>query len=276
MHKLVFYIVLISIITVNYLCAQERRVISFAPLPMENEKKTIEEFLPLIDYVQSKLPIDVKFNYKKDYNDILLGFKDGSIDIAYLGPLPYAVLKKQYPSIRPLVSIKKQDGSMGYRCVIAKFKKDEIDFSKTLTVSLTQPLSTCGYYMTQKLLQEKFAVALEEQRYAYTMSHVNALTSVLEGKYMLAGVQEEFAHKYESLGMEIIAMSEEQPLLSIVVNTKTLSSEEIKAIRETLLNIPVSEYKKWGSIVEYGFTPSDVKAYDALKIEDAIPEKGNM
>jgi ABC-type phosphate/phosphonate transport system substrate-binding protein len=130
--------------------------------------------------------------------------------------------------------------------------------------------------MTQKLLKEKFGVSLKDQRYAYTMSHVNALTGVLEGKYMLAGVQEELARKYESLGMEIIAMSEEQPLLSIVVNTKTLSSEEIKAIRETLLNIPSSEYKKWGSIVEYGFTPSDAKAYDALKIEDAIPEKGNM
>lgn len=276
MKKIVFYIVFIAMFSVNSLSAMEQRTIYFTPLSVENEKKTKEEFLPLLDYMQSKLPLTIKFNYQEDYKNILLGLKDGSIDIAYLGPLPYAILKEQYPYIKPLVSMKQKDGSMGYKCVIAKFAKDEIDFTKVLNVALTQPFSTCGYFMTKRLLKEKFGVSLEEQHYGYTMSHSSALTGVLEGRYMIAAAKEDLARKYETLGMEIIAISEELPLLSIVVNTKTLSPEEIETIRETLLNIPASEYKKWGAIVEYGFTPSDEKAYDALKIDYAIPEKGNM
>lgn len=258
------------------LFADESRIIYFAPLPMKNEKTNIEEFLPLVDYMQKNLPLTIKFNYHKNYDDILKSFMDGSTDIAYLGPLPYAILKSKYPYAKPIITFNEKDGTTTYRCAISKFSQDVLDLSKPLRVALTQPLSTCGYYATQKLLQKKFGLALKNQKYNYTMSHTNALTGVIREEYMLAGSSEEIAKKYESLGMEIIAKSELFPGFALVVNTKTLSAKEIQEITKTLLNIPKSSYEKWGTLLEYGTRPADTSSYDSLNLKYAIPQKGNI
>lgn len=267
---------LFSIMLLTSLNATESRTISFAPLPMTSEKKTIQEFLPLVDYMQTHLHLKIKFNYKKDYNDILNGFMDGSIDIAYLGPLPYAILKSKYPYVKPIASFKRQDGRTSYRCAISKFSKDTFNVNKPIRVALTQPLSTCGYYSTKKLLKEKFGILLENQKYDYTMSHTNALIGVMKEEFLLAGSSEDIAKKHESLGMEIIATTELLPAFAIVVNTKTLSSDEIEKITKTLLNIPKSSYENMGRRVQYGISPADVQSYDKINIKYEIPEKGNL
>ena len=269
-------VVFILPILISSIFAIENKTIYFTPLPMKSEKKTIEEFLSLVDYMQDNLHQQVKFNYKKDYGDIIKGFMDGSIDIAYLGPLPYAILKASYPYAKPIVSFKQKDATASYRCVISKFSKDTLDFSKPITVALTQPLSTCGYYSTQKLLQEKFGVSLQNQKYDYTMSHTNALIGVMREDFLLAGSSEDIAKKYESLGMEIIATSEPLPAFAIIVNTKTLSPQEIDTITKALLNIPNKEYENWGETFMYGTTPSDINSYDTFNIDYTIPQKGNM
>ncbi|MEA2073209.1 MAG: PhnD/SsuA/transferrin family substrate-binding protein [Campylobacterota bacterium] len=256
--------------------ATDSKTIYFTPLPMKNEKKTIEEFLPLMDYMEKELSLKIKFNYKKDYSDILDGFIDGSIDIAYLGPLPFATLKSKYPYIKPIVAFKHQDGTISYRCVISKFSKDKFDPSQPLRVALTQTLSTCGYYSTQKLLQERFGIDLSKQKYSYEMSHTNALIGVMKEKFIIAGSSEDIAKKHESLGMEIIATTEPLPAFSIVVNTKTLSVDEIKKISQTLLNIPHKRYKTLGKRVQYGVLPVSEKLYDTIDTEEIIPQKGNI
>lgn len=269
--------VLLSITVVfATLLVAEQKTIYFSPLPMKSKKQTIEEFLPFVHYMETKLPYKVEFNYKKDYNDILNGFIDGSIDIAYLGPLPYTVLRSRYPHVKPIVSFKQPDGTNSYRCAISKFSKDTIDFDKPVTVALTQPLSTCGYYAVKKMLKKEFGLSLAKQRYDYTMSHTNALIGVVKGEYMIAGSSERLAKQHQSLGMEIIARSELLPTFALVVNTKTLSSQEIEQITETLLNIPKYEYQDWRSIFKNGFSPADAEAYDAIDLDCEVPKKGNM
>jgi phosphonate transport system substrate-binding protein len=90
-------------------------IIYFTPLPMNKTKKNVKEFLPLIDFLKKDIGIEIKFNNKNDYADILKGFEDQTIDMAFLGPLPYAVLKSQYPYIKPIVSFKQKNGSIHYR-----------------------------------------------------------------------------------------------------------------------------------------------------------------
>lgn len=274
--KLLSVLVFIMIIFSSSLIAEQKRTIHFTPLPMQNNKKTIEKFIPLIDYLQNTLPLNIKFNYQKDYEEIINGFIDGTIDIAYLGPFPYALLKSKYEFVKPIVVFKRKDGTGNYRCAISKFSKDKLDLNKPIKVALTQPESTCGYYFTNKLLKEKFSISLEDTKYNYTMSHTNALTSVMREEYLLAGSSEDIARKYESLGMEIIALSEALPGLTLVVNTKTLSLEEIDMITNALLNIPKQNYEMLGDIAKYGVAPADVSSYDIFNIECEIPKKGNI
>lgn len=270
------FILIFSIFFTSLLFAQEKKVINFAPLPTKNSLLNIKEFLPVVKYIKNKLSLDVNYIYKKDYQDILDGFKNGTIDIAYLGPLPFVSLKKKYPYVEPIVAFKQSNGSSKYRCVIAKFKNDKFDKNKQIKVALTQPLSTCGYLMTNILLRDKFNIKLKDQKYKYTMSHTNALISVVKGEFLLAGAKESIAKKYRSLGMEIIAQSELLPGFSLVVNTKTLSKKQIKQIQDVLLSVSQERYKSWGGITSNGLEKANIDDYNSLNVDFYIPKVGNM
>jgi len=276
MMKLIVHFILSILLLTSTLYSKEGGVIFFTPLPMKKTKKNVKDFLPLINFLKKDLKIEIKFQNKANYADILKGFEDKTIDMAFLGPLPYAVLKSRYPFIKPIVSFKQKDGSINYRCVLSKFKKDTIDTSKPIKVALTQPLSTCGYFMSEKLLKKRYDLELKNQYYDYTMSHINAVMGVLKGQFDLAGSTEMIANKFDSLGIEIVAKSELLPGFSIVVNTKTLSKSEIENITNSLLKISDKKFKKWGGKTKYGLKKADINLYKKLHINYTIPNKGNM
>lgn len=258
------------------LFSSEQYTINFAPLPTKKASKNIQDFLPMNAYLKKKLNIDVKYVYKNDYQDILDGFKNGTIDVALLGPLPYVSLKKGYEFAKPIITFKQKNGSSKYRCVISKFKEDKFDKNKQVKVALTQPLSTCGYLMTNILLKSEFGIELEKQKYKYTMSHTNALISVVKGEFLIAGAKEDITKQHKSLGIEIIGKSELLPGFSLVVNTKTLSKKQIDDIQKTILNVKKEIYKQWDGITSNGFEKSKLEDYHILNVDFVIPKKGNM
>jgi len=265
------------LVALYFFTLQAKDILYFAPLPLKKGVQNIEEFLPMNSYLKKKFNINIAYIYKEDYADIIKGFKDGSIDIAYLGPLPYLYLTKHYKYIQPIVTFKQLDGKCNYRCVLAKFKDDTIDTSQSLKIALTQPLSTCGYYMTNILLKKSFNIDLSQQKYRYTMSHTNALLRTLEGEFVVAGAKDTIAKQYESLGMEIIAQSDKLPGFSLVANTQTLSKEEIDILEKRLLSIPKSIYTLWGGIPSRGMLKASPKEYEKFEVDfDTIPFEGNM
>jgi len=271
LRKLLFYVFIFSVV----LYANEK-VLHFAPLPTKKIEQNIKEFIPLDDYVGPRLGYKIEYVHLKNYRDILDGFKNGTIDVAYLGPLPFVELYKEYPYAKPIVVFKQKNGLAKYRCVLSKFTEDKLDFSKKIKVALTQPLSTCGYLMSSKLLREKFGVDIAKNYYQYTMSHTNALTQTLQGKFDIAGAKESIAKKFESLGMQIVAKSELLPGFALVVNQKTLSQSEIKKIQDFLLSLSQEEVKKIGGIIKKGIVKATLKDYEVLKTNCKIPQIGNM
>ncbi len=250
--------------------------VRFAPLPTKQMTRNVEEFLPLTSYLEAHLPVRFSFVTESDYGAILRGFRENAIDMAYLGPLPLARLRKEYPDAMPVITFKESDGTGSYRCILAKFAGDRIDPAGPLKVALTQPLSTCGYFMSSALLQQHFGVALESQQYDYTMSHTNALLGVLQGRFDLAGAKDSIAEKFASLGMEIVARSEPLPGFALVVNTRTLSAEQIRNLQQALAAVPEHDYRFWRGIGRYGMLPTDAQAYRIFEREMTIPAKGNM
>lgn len=245
--------------------------VNFAPLPTKKASKNIEDFLPMSTYLESKIPIKINYIYKRDYQDILDGFKDASIDMAYLGPLPYISLKREYKFVEPIISFKQENGLNKYRCVLAKFKEDEFTKDSQIKVALTQPLSTCGYFMSSFLLKEKFNIDLSKEKYEYQMSHTNALLGVVKGEFLLAGATESIAKQFESLGVEIIAKSELLPGFCLVVNTKTLTRNQIKSIENTLLEIQNKDELK--GILSNGIVKAHEQDYDEMLVDFDILKK---
>lgn len=269
-------ILIFCLVFTHAVSANDKTTINFAPLPTKNATKNIKDFLSLNSYLEENLSININYIYKKDYKDILDGFKNQTIDLAYLGPLPLILLNKQYQYVQPIVAFNNKNNTNKYRCVIAKFKTDNFDKSKPIKVALTQPLSTCGYLMTSKLLKEQFDIDLAQQQFQYTMSHTNALLSVVKGEFLLAGAKDSIAKQFASLGMEIIAQSDLLPGFSLVANKKTLSQKQINDIRDSLLSITKETYSQWNGIASNGMTKITIKDYDSLNIDIDIPQQGNI
>ncbi|MBN2894276.1 MAG: PhnD/SsuA/transferrin family substrate-binding protein [Campylobacterales bacterium] len=256
--------------------AEFERPITFAPLPMKSKERSIEAFLPLIDHLREHLDVTVIIHYKSPYGEILEGFEAQQIDLAYLGPLPLSLLKKRYPHVVPIIAFNQHNGSSRYRCVLSKFKKDRLPTDRPLKVALTQPLSTCGYYMTQRLLQEHYGIALETEHFDYLMSHTNALIETLKGNFDIAGATEEIAEQFHSLGMETVAYSDALPGFVLVANTQTLSPVQIEALKQSILSIKPEQYTTWGETLHHGFSKADPHEYDAIELDVQIPMKGRM
>lgn len=154
--------------------------IVFAPLPTKSKANIINDFNPLLIYLEKHLDIKIKYKFYSNYKDIISDIEKKKIDLAYLGPLPYVALSTKYNDIKPLVTFKEKNNKHNYRCVLAKFKTSKIDISNNTKLALTQPLSTCGYFMTNILLKQEYSKNLDELLYSYEMSHQNALLSLVK------------------------------------------------------------------------------------------------
>lgn len=269
------FVLIIFLQTVLF--SQDLKHLNFAPLPTKKINKNIQDFVPLSSYLNDKLNIKFSYIKKKDYKDIIDSFKDSSIDVAFLGPLPLAYLMHNYDQLEILAGFKQKNGLEKYRCVIGKFSDDVVYLNRTLKVALTQPLSTCGFYMTNKLLKKVYNVDLNNQKYSYEMSHTKALLSAISGKHLIAGAKESIADKHKSLGFKILAKSDLLPGFALVINKKTVSKEDIKKIKETILNIPDELLKSWGGVLSNGLVNTSIDEYRNLDIDfSSIPFEGNM
>lgn len=238
-----------------------------APLPMENREATVMAFNPIIEYLQQQLGQPVELVYFDNNHEIVQAFKDKAIDIAMLGPLPFVSLEKLGGMGEPLVLFREADGQTTYRCVLVKASSDAV-FLKALRgkrIALTQPLSTCGYLGANAILQQQAGISLDSLDYQYMHTHETAALAVVAGEADLAGIKEEFAHKFANLGLVILAYSDPVPALGLFANLSTLDSSRILEIRGILLATPESVYKNWGNSMRYGMAQAHNADFDILR-----------
>ena len=252
------------------------QIYHFTPLPMKDTKELTKDFLPLVTMLEEKLNLNIEFALKKNYEDILQNIMEKKIDIAVLGPLPFIKLNAMYPDMEPIVFFKRKNGGVHYKCVLSKFIGEELDTSKPLKVALTQPLSTCGYYQTRVLLEQKYGLALSEQLYRYTNSHTSAVKSVIEGTFDMAGSSDTYARDFQNLGIEVVAESEWMPGFAIYANKKTVPEKVIKDIQELMLSIDAETFKQWGGRLKHGVAKPTGEEFKKLSVDVDIPLQGNF
>lgn len=255
----------------------EARPLVFAPLPYFSNAKVLEDFLPMVNYLEEALGETIVFHYETRYDQLVTAFKENKIDIAYVGPLPLAQLQKTSSQALPIVTFHEADGQKGYRCVLVKFANDAP--MKAPTIALTQPLSTCGYVKTKELVQTAFHQDLDTLRYRYVGSHDEVALSILRGDFHSGGMKESIAKEYASLGIEIIEKTALIPGFTLVANTKTLTPQQITQIQQTLLLTPKERYTTWGKDISHGMSkcdPEALRSLNALLETTYIPERGSF
>lgn len=268
---------LISLLWFSPSLASDSQPIRFAALPIEGMKSTSQAYLPFMNYLEQHVTPanDFEFVYKKSYHELVNSFKNGEIDLAYLGPLPYVVLKEQYPDTLPLAQFLDEQGESTYTCALVEFAGDKVDpkYDKNLTVALTQPLSTCGLLSTESLLNEQgLSLKASNVKHEFFSHHSEVALQVILGKQKLGGLKTKTAQKHHSLGLKIISETDAMPGFLLVANSKTLSPKQISNIQNLVLSIrpreSAADFKiteNWGPKIKYGAIPVNDNDYNRVR-----------
>lgn len=260
--------------------AEPDEAIFFAPLPMETPETVASQWKPLLDHLGKTLGRPVRIEYADSYATILDKFRNGKLDLAYLGPLPYIELKERFPAATPVVHFNEKNGQPSYTCAIVALTERKLT-TKELRgkqIALTQPLSTCGYLSTDGLLR-RAGGSLERNRYRYIDKHDAVAIAVARGDYDAGGLKTAIGQKYAHLGLQVIAESPLLPSFALIANKQRLSAARISEIRDTLVQADAKLRTTWGDNIRHGTAPAADKDYDAvrkLRGHAAIPEKGNF
>ena len=209
------------------------------------------------------MPQSVEIVYRDKYEDVIAGLNANEIDLALLGALPFVLALKSDPNIRPLLQFLEPDGSTGYTCSVGTFVADQLQISdlKNKHIALTQPYSTCGFLMTEQMLNRE-GLSLADNQFEYIGTHSGGALRVINGQAAACGIKTTIGKKLHYLGLDLIAESEILPGHVLVANPRTLSSTTMAAIKTHLLALKPLENqadanltKNWGELVRYGAAP---------------------
>jgi phosphonate transport system substrate-binding protein len=252
------------------------REIIFSPLPMMQPSLVARHARPMLSYLEQELNEPIGIEYHKNYEKILSAFCRNRIDLAFLGPLPYINLKKRCDKVVPIVRFVNKKGKATYTCSIITDAEIGVKRLQDLAggkVALTQPLSTCGYLMTDFLLRGA-GLRLEDARYRYVGNHRKVALAVIRGEADAGGIKTSIAHKYEHLGIRFLAQTPPLPGFLLVANGSTMTRREIEKIRNALLNLhPLTNPEDahitscWGEKIRYGAVPVNDSDYDIIRNE---------
>lgn len=237
--------------------------VRFSPLPMHSEEYIRREFYPFIKYLEKVLQRPVQFAYQSSIKNVIDGLASDKIDLAFLGPLPFVLIAKRDPDILPLLQFLNSDGSSGFTCSVGVFSANNLQISdlKNKQFALTQPYCTCGFMMTERLLNQR-GLSLADNEFKYIGSHPSCALAVIAGKFSACGIKTSIGKQFQPLGLDLAAESEPIPSFVLVANQRTLSNAEIDRIRKHLLALKPLENKQdaeltkdWGALIKYGTIP---------------------
>ncbi len=245
--------------------------IRFAPLPMENREAMVLQFRPMATFLEQRLGRPVVFDFSDSYAKILEKFLANTIDLAYLGPLPYVELRAKDDQAEPLVLFREESGQPMYTCAIVTLADQPLSLTALTNrrFALTQPLSTCGYLAVNGLLQERGS-NLEANRYRYLDKHDAVALAVIRGEFEAGGLKTSIAKRYNHLGLQVLAETPPFPGFALVGNRQTLAEPTLQAIRTALTGLDPAGadqamLTQWGASIRYGAVAATDADYQALR-----------
>ena len=271
--------ILLSATSVGLAQAAEN-ILTFAPLPMESPETVVGQWKPLLSHLERKLGIELKIDYSQSNQEILEKFRASKLDLAYLGPLPYVVLKENFAAAVPVALFKEANGQSVYTCAIVALAESKLAVKnlRNKTIALTQPLSTCGFHAADNLLR-RAGTDLAATRYRYLNAHDAVALAVVRGDYDYGVLKTAIGEKYAHLGLITLAETAPLPSLGLVANSARLSAETIQRLRAALLEADPAVRAGWGDNIRHGAVPAADADYDPMRklhSQRQIPVKGNF
>jgi len=247
--------------------------IKFSPLPMDKSSKIFLQYSDMLKYLEKETGYSFEFVYASSYEELIDNFKDGKIDIIELGPLPFVKLKSVCKYAEPFLTFKSKEGKANYSCDILttnkKIKniKDIFNAKINKKMILTRKLSTCGYLMTEFVLND-YSLSLESLDYNFVGTHSNVLLELLLKENTIGTVKSTVANKYKHFNFNKIIQSPSIPGFAFIANKKKISDLQVQKIQKAILKLNPLENKddkktvmKWSENTKYGAIKTKKDAY---------------
>ena len=249
------------------------KVITFSPLSMDKSPKLFLHYEPMLKYLEKETGYKFKYIFSPSYKDLIIDFENEKIDIVELGPLPFLKLYQEYKYAKPFLTFKSKDYKPYYTCNMITTDKNINtleDVTPKLQVELTRKLSTCGYLMSEYILNEQDKT-LKDFKYKYNGTHSNVLLQVLFNYNSIGIAKSTIIDKYKPFKFKLIKKSPNIPGFAFVANTKTLTQIEIKRIQKAIIKLnPQYNIKdrklmnEWSTNTKYGAIKTKKDAYNLI------------
>jgi len=232
----------------------------FVPLPMENPRNTVAHSQALAAYLGQLSGRRVEIRHFSDYDEILRAFAADQIDLLHLGPLPLLQLKQMTTHAVSMVAFRESDGQSRYTCTLASATDVRLEQGapgtlQPMRLALTQPMSTCGRLASAWLLQQAGG-RIDAANSSYLGSHEAVALALVRGEYALGGLKRAIADRYRQLGVRVVAETDPLPGFVLVANGRTMTTQQIEALREGLLRANADVLSRL-ELGRHGFAPVD-------------------
>lgn len=196
MRTIFFFILLASF----FASTSWARVIRFGPLPIYKSEIVLQQHKGLFDHLSEKLGLHFEIVYFTEYTDLIEAIKTQKVDIAHLGPLPYAKLLQEPSGSRPIVKFLNEEGGSTYTCSL--LSPQDVTFETAIKgpIVLPQPLSTCGLLSVNYLLKKR-DLNLFDLEYYHVKTQSRVALDLLLGNATLGGARTSVFNQYAHLGL---------------------------------------------------------------------------
>ncbi len=168
--------------------ASEVREVRIGLLGGENEADRLARFGPFRALVESHFQLPARVYPAGDYAGVVQGFVARQLEIATMGPLPYArIWIETQGNVEPLVIARDADGSVAYIAVMyvrADSPVTSLEQMRGRSLAWADPNSTSGYLVPRSELREA-GIAPESffGRTGFAGGHEQAIVAVLNRQY---------------------------------------------------------------------------------------------
>ena len=239
--------------------ASAGETITCAAINTEEMSVVAERWEGPLRYLGEKMDAEINFYSTTSYAAVVEAMMAGFVDFALLAPKIYIIAHEEAPHLLPINGIARPatqflpEACSCYHSIL--ITKNGGDFSDIASLedgvlALVQPASTSGSVAPRVLFPPEIAGATFEDYFGevfYAGAHDAAARSVLAGKADAAFVSDNAMSRAVDKGVftldtfNVLWESPEIPTLPIVVNSETMSAEQVTKLQEVLFEMKDSE-----------------------------------
>ncbi len=230
------YLIVIMSCLLNPAQAAESLILGVHPYLQHQE--ILHRFQPLADYLGERLRTRVSVKVGQDYQSHIDAIGQNRIDIAYLGPVSYVKLLKDYGH-KPILGRLEANGKPTFRGHIIVRENSNLQQLNDLighSFAFGDPNSTMSSLVPRAMLLQRGIDLAQLRHFRHFNGHDNVALAVLTGDADAGAVKEEVYFKYRSRGLRSLAAT---PEISehLFVARSNMSLREIRQISNILQSI---------------------------------------